>query len=75
MGVSATLENSMSMKNYKKGLRPTQDQAVENSRHIFANTFPGRTKGLVNPWWNRRRHTGWAAYHRNKTKDGQSEHS
>jgi hypothetical protein len=54
----------MSFKDYKKGLLRPENQALENSRHIFANyRLP---KGCHNPWWHRRRHPGWAAYHANK---------
>jgi hypothetical protein len=46
-----TKEIPMSFKNYKKGLKRTEDQALENSRHLFANyKLPGKT---YNPWWNR----------------------
>jgi hypothetical protein len=58
----------MSFKNYKKGLKRVQDQAIENSSTLFrATPFP-KAKGIYNPWWNRQRHPGWAAYHANKDK-------
>jgi hypothetical protein len=41
-------------------------QATENSRHIYARyKLP---KMPFNPWWNRRKHPGWAAFHENKDK-------
>ena len=58
----------MSFKNYKKGIKPVEDQAIERSRHIFANGKALATKGTYNPWWNRQKHPGWAAYHANKDK-------
>jgi hypothetical protein len=58
----------MSFKNYKKDLKPVQDQAIENSRSIFSAGKSFATKGIYNPWWNRQKHPGWAAYHANKSK-------
>jgi hypothetical protein len=56
----------MSFKNYKKGTKPIEDQAIERSRTIFDKTrLP---KAHYNPWWNRQKHPGWAAYHANKDK-------
>ena len=62
----------MSFKSYKKGLGRIEDQAIENSRTIFGKFPACKTKGQYNPWWNRRRHPGWAAYHENKDKLGNS---
>jgi hypothetical protein len=59
----------MSFKNYKKGLHRPENQALENSRHIFANYKIPLSKHPCNPWWARRRHPGWAAYHANNDKD------
>jgi len=59
----------MSFKDYKKGLTPIEDQAIENSRSIMGKGKAHTTKGFYNPWWNRRKHPGWAAYHANKDKE------
>jgi hypothetical protein len=59
----------MSFKNYKKGLKPIQDQAIENSRSIYSAGKSLAAKGVYNPWWNRQKHPGWAAYHADKDKD------
>ena len=56
----------MSFKNYKKGLKRVEDQAIERSRSIYAGGKELATKGIYNPWWNRQKHPGWAAYHANK---------
>jgi len=61
----------MSFKNYKKGLLRPENQALENSRHIYANYKIPVSKHPCNPWWARQRHTGWAAYHANKDKNEQ----
>ncbi len=60
----------MSFKNYKKGLKQAEDQALENSRRLFGGTkYPfsfknrGSWRGLPP-----RKHPGWAAYHANKDK-------
>ena len=55
----------MSFKSYKKGLR--RKSGPEFVR--FKGLAPSR-KGFVelNPWWNRQRHPGWAAYHANKDR-------
>jgi len=55
----------MSFKNWKRGLYRVDCQAIENGRHIYGTyKLP---KKPYNPWWARRRHPGWAAYHK-KTK-------
>ncbi len=59
----------MSSKNYRKGTKRVLDQALENSRHIYANNKIPLSKHPCNPWWARKRHPGWAAYHANKDKD------
>lgn len=57
----------MSFKDYKRGMRRPENQALENSRHIYANyKLP---KKPYNPWWKRQKHPGWAAYHANQDKD------
>lgn len=58
----------MSFKNYKKGLRKIEDQALENSRHLY-DTYKIPKKKPYNCWWNRQKHPGWAAYHANKDKN------
>jgi hypothetical protein len=62
-------ERTMSFKNYKKGIKRVEDQAIERSRHIFARGKSLTTSGIYNPWWNRQKHPGWAAYHANKGKE------
>ena len=59
----------MSFKNYRKGTKRVLDQALENSRQIYANNKIPLSKHPCNPWWARQRHPGWAAYHANKDKD------
>jgi hypothetical protein len=59
----------MSIKNYKKGLRPIEDQAIENGRGLFEKVrLPKGKTSWLNPWWARRRHPGWAAYHATQHK-------
>lgn len=58
----------MSFKDYKKGLKRPQDEQIENSRTMFGPNPPRRPKAFYNPWWNRQKHPGWAAYHANKDK-------
>jgi hypothetical protein len=61
----------MSFKNYKRGLKPVQDQAIENSRSIYSAGKSLATRGIYNPWWNRQKHPGWTAYHaQDATKEG-----
>ena len=44
----------MSSRNWKRGLSRVDGQAIENSRHIYANyKLPQKP---YNPWWARRRH-------------------
>ena len=60
----------MSIKNYKKGTKPVEDQAIERSRHIFGKfKYPFSWKN-AGSWRSRppRRHPGWAAYHTSKEK-------
>jgi hypothetical protein len=59
----------MSFKNYKKGLKRVEDQAIENSRSIYEGGKALATKGTYKPWWNRQKHPGWAAYHAHRDKD------
>ena len=58
----------MSFKSYgKQSLK-----AVKSGRDYIAykGEKPTRTKfQLINPWWKRQRHPGWAAYHANKNKE------
>ncbi len=60
----------MSIKNYKRGLKGPENEAIENSRHIFGKTrypFSWKNKGF----WKTlapRKHPGWAAYHANQEK-------
>ena len=36
---------------------------------LYRGEVPTRAKfKLINPWWNRKRHPGWAADHANKDK-------
>jgi len=56
----------MSFKNYKRGLKQPQDQAIEFSRTIMGSKPIPASKSFYNPWWNRQKHPGWAAYHANK---------
>jgi len=60
----------MSFKNYKKGMKPVEDQALENSRSLFAQfkyPFSWKNRGS---WHDQplRKHPGWAAYHAQKDK-------
>ena len=51
----------MSFKEYKKGL--PRKSGPEFSRYKAEGVpKPGKFK-LLNPWWARRRHPGWEAYH------------
>jgi hypothetical protein len=46
-------------------------KAAKQGRDFIAYKGEVPTKGkfkLINPWWNRQRHPGWAAYHANKDK-------
>ena len=54
----------MSFKNWKRGLYRVENQAIENSRHIYGTYKLPRKP--INPWWARRQHPGWAAYHKKK---------
>ncbi len=70
MGLS-TEERTMSFKNYKKGMKQVEGQALENTRRLFGGlkyTFSWKNRGS---WHSQppRRHPGWAAYHANKDKD------
>lgn len=56
----------MSFKDYKRGLKPVQDQAIENSRSIMGKGKTLAANNFYNPWWNRQKHPGWAAYHATK---------
>ena len=59
----------MSFKSYgKKGLKASK---VGREFIAYRGEKPTRAKfQLTNPWWNRKRHPGWAAYHANKDKPG-----
>jgi hypothetical protein len=62
----------MSIKDYKKGAKRTEDQAIENARKVFWKCrypFSFKNRGS---WHNEppRRHPGWAAYHANKPDAG-----
>ena len=58
----------MSFKNYGKGFVRAAKQGRDVTR--YKGSVPSRTKFTeFNPWWNRKRHPGWAAYHANKEKD------
>ncbi len=58
----------MAFRTYKKGLKPIEDQAIENGRELFWRTkypFNWKRRGS----WRQlppRKHPGWAAYHENK---------
>ena len=60
----------MAFKTYKRGLKLIEDQAIENSRHIYGKVrYPFSWKRRGN--WHQlppRRHPGWAAYHASKNK-------
>ena len=60
----------MSFKNYKKGLKRIEDQAVENARKMYWTVkypFSWKNRGS---WRDmpQRNHPGWAAHHENKKK-------
>ena len=55
----------MSFKNYKNGV--SRKSAPQFARYKGVAPTLKKFKEL-NPWWNRQRHPGWAAYHANKDK-------
>lgn len=58
----------MAIKDYKKGIKRIEDQAIENGRGLFVRIkypFSWKNRGS---WHNQppRRHPGWAAYNEKK---------
>jgi hypothetical protein len=43
------MKRATSFKNYKKGVKQIEDQAIENSRTIFGQFPTCKTKGQYNP--------------------------
>ncbi len=57
----------MSFKDYGKKAAKAAKQGREFI--TYKGEKPTRKKfALLNPWWKRERHPGWAAYHANKDK-------
>jgi len=58
----------MSFKSYRKDSIKIGMQGVDFIR--YKGNAASRTKFIeFNPWWNRKRQPGWAAYHANKDKE------
>jgi hypothetical protein len=67
MDFSNWKENAMSFKSYRKAAIKIGKQGADFIR--YQGNAPSRTKFIeFNPWWNRKQHPGWAAYHANKDK-------
>jgi len=57
----------MSFKNY--GKRNVRASKQGRDFTTYKGDIPTRTAfKILNPWWARRKHPGWAAYHANKPK-------
>jgi len=57
----------MSFKNYGKQFVKAAKRGRDFTTYKGAVPIKGKFN-LLNPWWKRRRHPGWAAYHANKDK-------
>jgi len=57
----------MSFKSYGKQYLKAAKMGREFSAYKGEKPTRGKFQ-LINPWWNRKRHPGWAAYHTNKDK-------